>query len=309
MANEWRALERVGQSAGLSGESLEDYLDLAREVHREKLSECVGDYDFDSQYFVFLEQEVFPDERVTDKLHKLNAPQSFVDGLESKSYSIQDAYRTSTKVNYSLDELVDFIMLIKLVHDHPTSQGDGWIEPEDRLHYLLLLTNNELKNQKDYSAIQQSLGMGLLERTGYRYTFRKADSGPYSVLLSRDVDRMYAWNLFDKEIVENTNPNEFRPFRIQLGSSGKIFTTRFQSTLNSIDSLNSDLLREWAICQKDVLQRFGKMSTESLRDYVLSIDSYANKNDGDIILTGRTRIFDSNDAGPISTIAGGMQFA
>lgn len=309
MSNNWRAPEKVGQQIGLSGDELSTFLSVIREIHKEKRKSESDAYDLSQDYFEFLNNEVFADHHVVLHLQELDVAEDTVSKFREGSVDIESAFEISYKFHYKLDQIVDFILLIKLVHDYLEYTGKDYIEPIDRLQYLVYLTNNELKETPVQSARHQRTDLGSLEFTGYRYTFRKRRNGLHSSRLLRDKDRLYAWALFGQEVSGEYDPNQHNPFRLQLGHSGEMITMRYKSKFNGIRTAESDLLREWAISQRDIIERFADMPIDELRNHVTSMNHYSTTPDGRVLLTGRPRFFDPEEEDVLSTIAGGMQIA
>jgi hypothetical protein len=307
MSQNWRAPERVGQQIGLSDEELSSFLSIVREVHQEQRG--IEAYDLSRDYFHFLNDEVFSHPRVVEYLQELNFTEDTVATFREGDVDIENAFDTSYKFHYRLDQIVDFVLLIKLVRDYLEYAETDYIEPIDRLHYLVYLTNNELKETPVQSARRQRTDLGSLEFTGYRYTFRKKEDGLHSQRLSRDKDRLLAWTLFEKKVSDEYDPNQYTPFELQLGRSGEMITMRYESRFDGLRKAQSDLLREWAISQRDVIERFADMPIDELKTHVTSMNEFSTTPDGRVLLTGRPRFFDPEEGDVLSTIAGGMQIA
>lgn len=305
----WRAPERVGESIGLEGENLSLFLSTVREIHRQKVQSEAQNYNLDSEYFEFLRQEVFNHPQVIEHLQNSDISAATITNFEDSKFDIESTFESNYKFNYRLDQLVDFILMVKLVSDYLEHTGDEFLGPTDRLHYLAYLTNNELKETSVESIRNQRTDLGMLEFTGYRYTFRKRKNGPYSTRLARDKDRLFAWDLLNEEINDDFDPNEFRPFQLKLGHSGELLTMRYETKFESMRTAKSHLLREWVLAQRNVIERFAEMPIGDLREYVTQINQYRSKSDGRVLLTGRPRFFDPQAEGPLTTIAGGMQSA
>lgn len=307
--NNWRAPERVGSKIGLSDEELSQFLQTVRKVHREKADSTGNRYDLSQDYFEFLNNEVFSDRRVFNQLNQIGVDDTTISSFKEGEVDIEGAFHSHNRFKYRLDELVDFVMMIKLVRDYLNQSDGSWIEPKDNLHYLVYLVNHELKNREVHFSRNQRTDLGMLEFTGYRYTFRRQANGPHSSRLERDKDRLFAWDLLHQEVTQDYDPNEYQPFRIQLGHSGGLLTMRYKSRFDSLHAGGSELLREWSYCQREVLERFGQMDCDELRNYVTSLDEYQNTIEGRVVLTGRPRFFEPEEDSPISTISGGMLHA
>lgn len=296
MSNEWRAIERVGEDIGLEDEDLRSFLNVARGVYRKQWEDKGENYRIKDEFFEFLRREVLPEDEVLNLLRQLGVDSSTISELESTDFSVSDCFRTNHRFSFGLDELVDFIMLIKMVQDYQDITGLDSVSPLDRLHYLTYLVNDELANETDYSARPQSVGLGMLERTGYRYTYRKRSHGAYSKGLKRDKDRLYSWNLLDEEVDSSYGTDNYHPLAVSLGSSGKILSRRHKDQFEELENANSNLLREWHFKQKDVLQRYAHLDIQELRKQVQTINDFNSKPTGRVLLAGRARVFDSEDA-------------
>jgi hypothetical protein len=297
----------VGEQIGLSGDELSNFLSIIREVHQEKRN--AESYDLSRDYFDFLNSEVFSHPRVVGYLHNINLEEEMIAAFRGGTVDIEDAFDTSYKFNYKLDQIVDFVLLIKLVRDYLDYTGESSLEPANRLHYLVYLTNNELKETPVHSARHQRTDLGSLEFTGYRYTFRKKENGLNSTRLSRDTNRLLAWTLFERKVSDEYDPNQYTPFEFQLGSSGEMITMRHDSKFDGLRKAKSDLLREWVISQRDVIERFGDLPIDELKHHVTSMNEFSTTPNGRVLLTGRPRFFDPEEGDVLSTIAGGMQIA
>lgn len=280
-----------------------------RGVHKEKVDHASSNYEFARDYFGFLNKEVFSDSRVTNELQELGVDEQTISLFASGEVNIKNAFEKHSRFKYRLDELVDFIMMIKLVRDYIQLTDEEWLEPRDRLHYLMYLVNSELRDTSVQSIRDQRTDLGMLEFTGYRYTFRKQGDGPYSNRLERDKDRLFAWDIFFQEISREYDPNEFEPFRLQLGRSGDLLTMRYNSSFDSLGQAESELLRERSFCQRDVLERFAGIEIEELREHVTNINEFEHTRNGRVLLTGRPRFFDPDKDSHITSITGGVQFA
>lgn len=307
MSRNWRAPERVGEQLGLSGDDLSTFLSIIREVHQEQRN--ADSYDLSNNYFEFLNSEVFSHHRVVGYLQEKDIAEETIATFREGTVDIEGAFDSSYKLKYRLDQIVDFVLLIKLVRDYLDYTGNDSLEPSNRLHYLVYLTNNELKETPVHSTRHQRTDLGSLEFTGYRYTFRKKEDGLHSTRLSRDKDRLLAWTLFEQKVSNEYDPNQYTPFELQLGSSGEMITMRYNSKFDGLRKAESDLLREWVISQRDVIERFGNMPIDELKDHVTSINEFSTTPNGRVLLTGRPRFFDPEEGDILSTIAGGMQIA
>lgn len=288
MVNEQRALRRVGEWAGLNEDDLEPYLEVVHRVHNERLQQVGDEYDLSRQYFSFLNAEVFSDEQVIAVLEDVG-----VGGLlalfEQGTIDVEAAFKSYGKVDYDLDELVDFVMMLKFVHDYSRETGESVIVPRNRLQHLLYLVNYQLSRESDpYLPVREN-EWGLLWRTGYRYDFRRLDTGPGSSWLYTDKDRLYAWQLLDEKVVETGLSEIDEPFGVSLGQAGRLLMTRYRRKLQDFDSM---VLRRWDEHQQTVIDEFGTKSQNELWEYVTEVNEYQQRRDGELLLNGRPLQFE-----------------
>lgn len=307
MNHSWRAIQRVGENMGLTKKKLDTYLKVATDVHEEKLQSASDRYDLDSDYFDFLREQVFNDERIISVLRDFDISSEYLEEMQSAELDVSSVFREYWKVNYGLDELVDLVFILKFFNDYSQISGDTFVS-HDRIQYLAYLTNNRLTKREDYSAAPQKTDLGMLERTGYRYTFRKADNRIYSSRLSQDLNRLVASELLDEVVNDEINPNEHKPFSLSLGPAGEFITTRYSRKFRQMNSIGSPLLREWNSCQKEIIRKWRDAPLEDLESYVFKLNSFDQKRNGSVLLTGRTRLFDNQDE-IISDIIQGVQKA
>ncbi|MFC6733054.1 hypothetical protein [Haladaptatus sp. GCM10025893] len=199
-------------------------------------------------------------------------------------------------------------MLLKLIADYQSRTGENSVS-RDRIQYLTYLTNDVLSGREDHSIKPQKTTLGMLERTGYRYTFRKRDSTVHSSRLSQDRNRLIASKIFDERVDESIDPNVQQPFNLSLGFSGEFIATRYRDNLNKIDTAESVLLREWALCQKRVLQKWSGEPISELESRVKSMNSFDENRNGSVLLTGRTRIFSLDSEGLVMDVFNGVKRA
>ena len=288
MVNERRALRRVGEWAGLSEDDLDPYLDVVYRVHNERLQEVGDEYDLHRQYFRFLNDEVFSDERVITVLDNLG-----VEGLlalfRQGTIDVESAFKSHGKVDYDLDELVDFVMMLKFIYEYGRETGEDVIVPRNRLQHLMYLVNYRLSQEPDPYLPERENEWGLLWRTGYRYDFRRLDTGPGSSWLYTDKDRLYAWQLLDEEVVETGLSDIDEPFGVSLGQAGRLLMKRYGRKLQSFDSM---VLRRWDDIQQAVIDEFGMKSQNELWEHVTEVNRYQDRRDGELLLNGRPLQFE-----------------
>ena len=293
MNHAWRAIHRVGENLTLSESEYDEFLEVATEVYQRKLQTASKEYDMDEEYFKFLSEQVFNHDAIIRLINDTAVPEPIISQLENSEFDIAATFEEYTKLDYSLDELVDLIMVLKFFVDYRSITGEESVS-RTKLQYLLYLTNDRLSNQEDRSLKVQKTDLGMLERTGYRYTFRKVNNSIKSSRLAQDRNRLIASNLLDETVDEGQNPNAYEPFDLSLGSAGEFLTTRYKNDLTS-SNMSSLLLREWSIIQKTIIREWGNKSVAAIENEIVSINSYEQKQNGSVLLTGRTRLFDEDE--------------
>lgn len=80
MNDNWRAIERAGHAAGLTGDSYGDYLNVALDILNEAMESEDRTFDsFDDEYFSFLQEHVFQHDRVIELLRRADVEAEFVE--------------------------------------------------------------------------------------------------------------------------------------------------------------------------------------------------------------------------------------
>lgn len=286
MSQNWIILERVGKWIGLEGEELDNYLEVASQIHNVAINEKASDYDLDSEYYEFLNQEVLKSPELLSEIPMQQISAEQLNALESGEVDFENILNKRHLVDYNLDEIVDFVMLLKLIQEYQ-NRTDEHLYPLERLHYLVFIVNHRLSQDDDIVRMEDTLGLGNLQRTGYRYLFLKQEEVPHSKSLLQDKNRLQAWGLIEEKVIENHD--EFRfPFGISIGDSGEFFFTRFG---RQMDRFNSLLLKTWEEEQKKVLQEFATSSNDTIISYLESIDRLHNTGSGNVVLHGRPMNF------------------
>lgn len=272
MVNESLALQKIGEWTELSGEDLHLYLDIAARIQSEKLDEREDFTDFSGErYFEFLNNQVLTDERITHQLESSNIPATKLQQIRQGEVPIEGLYSTQYKLDYGLDQVADFVMMMKFVRDYMDETGEDGIAPRNRLQYLLYLVNYELSQKDTLPNHSNRTNLGNLEHTGYRYTFSKGQRGPFSQKLYRDKNRLFAQSLLYEEVMEESVSQEDEPYQISIGETGDRVFARYGGKLDDMDSV---LLKEWDLQQRDVLDEYGEMPLEELKETVQSIPRF-----------------------------------
>ncbi|WP_224268358.1 hypothetical protein [Haloprofundus salinisoli] len=291
MPDRWLALRRVGEWAGLESDQLTNYLATARPVHNQALQarkEESSKSDLRAEYFDFLNEAVFPAEPIVSFLQQNQIDNQIVKRFETGSVPVKDAFRALSVIDYGLDEIVDFVMLLKLLEQYQ-ERAEIAVEPLENLHSLAYLVNYRLSESDSY-AVSDDHGFGMLEKTGFRYTFERRGDYVWSDSLQRDQDRLAAWQILDRETIDDPQPEWDITYSVSLGEAAELFLTRFEKRLNNFDSF---LLNEWEIQQNTVLEDFATSSKAGISSHLESLERFSTCGDGKVVLNGRPKKFKS----------------
>lgn len=290
MVNETLALKRIGEWAGLSGEQLHLYLDIAADIQSEKLDQREGTERLSGErYFEFLNEEVLTDDRVLEEVELADIPTEKLQLFRNGEAPILELYSEQYKLDYGLDQVADFVMMMKFVRDYMEETGEDSVAPRNRLQYLLYLVNYELSMEDTLPNRSNRTTLGNLEHTGYRYTFSKGN-GPFSPKLYQDKNRLFAQSLLREEVMEKQVPESDEPYKISLGENGERLMARYGKKLDNFDSV---LLKEWDLQQRDVIKEHGSKSMEGLRELVESMPKFQATPKSEELLRARLRDFDN----------------
>lgn len=290
MVNETLALKRIGEWADLSGEDLHIYLEIAADVQSEKLDAREGFQGLSGeQYFEFLNENVLTDERVIEEFEFADIPTEKLQQFREGRVPIKELYSKQYQLDYGLDQVVDFVMMMKFVRDYIEETGEDSVAPRNRLQYMLYLVNYELSKEDTLPNRSNRTNLKNLEHTGYRYTFSKSQRGPFSQKFYRDKDRLFAQSLLDEQVIEDSVSQENEPYRISLGEAGERLFARYGRKLDNIESV---LLKEWDLRQRDVLNEYAEMPMEELKETIQSMPKFEATPITDELLEPRQRDFD-----------------
>lgn len=290
MVNETLALKRIGEWADLSGEDLHIYLDIAADVQSEKLDAREDLQGLSGkQYFEFLNENVLTDERVIEELEFADIPAEKLQQFREGGVPIKDLYSEQYQLDYGLDQVVDFVMMMKFVRDYIEETGEDGVAPRNRLQYMLYLVNYELSKEDTLPNRSNRTNLKNLEHTGYRYTFNKSQRGPFSQKLYRDKNRLFAQSLLDEQVIEGSISQEDEPYQISLGKAGERLFARYGRKLDDIESV---LLKEWDLRQRDVLSEYAEVPMEELKETIQSMPKFEATPITDELLEPRQRDFD-----------------
>ena len=297
MTKEWRALERAGEWADLSGESLEGFILTVQELYNERISTVSQFESFGEEYYRFLNEEVFSDSQVVALLESENATEKVVTAFQNAEVPVEETYREESRVKYDFDEIPDMIMLLKLIESYSKKSEKGSVPSRYHLQKLVFLVDYNLKDKANRTPKRSQIAnLGLLQETGYRYAFEKHRAGPFSAELRQARNRLFAAGIVDETPIIGEGTGEVgerdHRFAISLSEVGEMFVDRFKQRLHRFDSV---LLSDWNQTQEDVIRETVDMSPERIQHYLLTNTDTDEFADGTTLLSGRRKRFNEDE--------------
>lgn len=309
MPNEWKVLERAVDRFDLDYEQREEYVQVVTDVYGEAMASTAGFEEFDDEYYEFLNQEVFSDNRVVSVLRGFGLSDDQLAEFRNGTIDADELVKTWNELRFRIDELIDFAMLLKLVKDYSLRSDTGMIDSRYRLQKLVYLVNRRISQQEDHAAIGETGGdLGMLDRTGYRYRFTKRDSGPFSSDVYEDKNRLFAWELIDEQVVDDEGTGEVaernRRYGIELTPAGEIMVNQFYDRIEQADSV---MLSSWNFAQQTVIDEVVHMPYEDIVGIVGTDERLQRVSTGSELLVGPARKFKASEIEFLDELTG--QFA
>lgn len=293
MESHEKALLRVAQWLELSRSEREEFIDLA---HNISTDDEVPFTEYDEEYLNFLNNEVFSHDKVLEYLEDTGIEEELIQKFRTGTIPYDEVYQSWNEIRYSVNEILDLTMLLKLIHscsENPGTLSQG-IDSRYKFQKLVYLVNRMLADQNRPDTDTAPYDHGKLEKTGFRYTYRMRSSGPFAKSLEEDKRRLYASNLIDEEVIAKRGTPEINEekcrYRIKLGRSGEVVMDRFASQL---DELETEILSEWENAIDHVVLQFGHMTVEELQEYIMELDPVKEAENRDLLLRGRRVTYDS----------------
>jgi len=307
MPNEWKVILRAANSLDLTEIEREQYIHQVTEIYSDKVVDAPP-LSKSNRYNDFLNEKIFSDPRLVKFLKETGAPQEVVNRFSEGGINVEKLVQTWNQIQFTLDELIDLIMILKLVRDYSEVSHNGRIDSRYRLQKLLYLVNAQLREENNPGQRGQFENeLGMLDRTGYRYQFVRRESGPYAEVAYEDKNRLFAWNLVDEPVVGEEGTGEVaernRRYGIELSAEGEIFTERFYDKIKNSDSI---MVQEWNLAQKVIIEQTAAMSQNDLQNHVGEITD-SNVGTGEVYLSGPTRKFKKNDVEFLDQLADRME--
>ncbi|MFC7175125.1 hypothetical protein ACFQL0_20550 [Haloplanus litoreus] len=283
MARHEKALLRVSQWLDLSRTERQEFVDTAQRISSRQEAAFS---QYDEEYLEHLKQDVFTHEEVLSYLEEAGIGEDVVQDFSSGEIPFDEVYQSWNEIRYSVNEILDLTMLLKLVHSCSETLSQG-IDSRYKFQKLVYLVNQELADQNRMDRDTTPYDHGKLEKTGFRYTYRMRSSGPFAKTLEEDKRRLYASNLIDEEVMAKVETPEINEencrYRITLGRSGEVVMDRFASQL---ELLETEVLSDWEDTIDHVVLQFGHMTVEELHEYIMDLDPVKEAEERDLLLRG-----------------------
>lgn len=311
MPNEWKVLTRVIEHDSgfeFTDETYERYITAVSEAYADATSRREGTPTEEDQYHSFLVEEVLSDSRVIKVLEEVQAPSSKITSIHDGTIDLESSVDQWYEIRFTLDELLDFLMLLKLVRDYTEASSSKQIESRYKFQKLVYLVNHNLMNQEDY--LMDDSRFGLLSKTGYRYRYSNRESGPYSEEVYEDKNRLFAWKLIDEPVTGSEGTGEVaernRRYAIELSAQGEIMVERFY---NRIESTDSFIISAWNQAQTKEVQKVAQMNHSELKEYVNQIEGVRTTDKGGELLIGPENKFQETEIEYLEELRGEFEHA
>lgn len=311
MPNEWKVLTRViehGSEFEFTDETYERYIAAVSEAYADATARHEGTPRTEDEYHSFLIEEVLTDSRVIEALEESEAPDSKISSIHNRTLDLEASVNQWNEIRFTLDELLDLLMLLKLIRDYTESSNLNQVESRYRLQKLVYLVNHNLMNQEGYS--MDNSRFGLLNKTGYRYRYSKRESGPYSEELYEDKNRLFAWSLIDEPIAGSDGTGEVaernRRYSIELSAQGEIMVERFYDRIERTDSF---IISAWNQAQTEEIQKTIQMDHSELKEHVNQIEGVRTTDNGGELLIGPENKFQETDIEYLEELRGEFEYA
>lgn len=295
MVSEWRALKRAGEWAGLEGTALEDFIVLVADIHNAAIADYGEFEDYGQEFFDFLNDEVFSDEHVVNLLVTADVDEETLAAFRSGNVPIEQTFHTKHVLDHSLNQLVDLIMMLKLVDRYTTKTNQEYIPSRYHFQKILFQTNLRLKKEETGSIVDDSK-FGLLKKTGYRYSFRKRNSGPFATEAYTDKYRLFASDLLDEDVLADNGTGEVaehnHTYGIKLSEKGKLLLSRFRNILVQFEN---DILFYWDRAQENAIDELSELSVDEIEGIIAEETDIESRNTGEEVLPPRQMTFDSDE--------------
>lgn len=293
MPTHYKTIKRVAQWLDLPSEAKREFIDLSNELVSKHGAEFSK---YDEEYLEFLENRVFTDEELIDSLETHDIGTEIRNKFESRQIPFEDqVFRNRTEIRYASNEILDMTMLLKTIHKYSEYCDSGCVESRYIFQKLVYLINRDLVNRETIGPNTVPVDHGQLEKTGFRYTYRKRNSGPFSKGLVQDKNRLFASDIISEEFVEDSATPEINEeggrFKISLGPAGEVIMERFSKM---IEDAQTDVLFEWVDSIDMITAEVASMSLGELESWIENIEDVQDAEDRDLLIRGRQTEYKSD---------------
>jgi hypothetical protein len=288
-----KAIKRVAQWLNLPDEAEREFIDLSHKLvtkHGAEFSQ------YDEEYLGFLENRVFTDDELIQFLENQGVEVEVREQFKSQSIPFDEqVYRTRTEIRYDANEMLDMTMLLKTIHKYSGYSDSGCVESRYTLQKLIYLINRDLLKRKTVGPDTVPVDHGKLEETGFRYTYRKRNSGPFSKGLVQDKNRLFASDLISEAFAEEGGSPEINEedgrFEIGLGPAGEVVMERFSEMLENVQT---HVLFEWDKSIDMITAEVASMTVSELETWIENIEDVQEAEDRDLLIRGRQTEYESD---------------
>lgn len=282
----YKTIKRVAQWLDLPDEAKREFIDLSHKLVAEHGAEFSN---YNEEYQKFLENRVFNDAEVIQFLEHQGVEVEIRDQFKSRAIPFDEqVYRSRNEIRYNVNEMLDMTMLLKAIHKYSKYSDSACVESRYTLQKLIYLINRDLLNKKTVGSDTVPFDHGKLEETGFRYTYRKRNSGPFSKGLVQDKNRLFASDLISEEFTEEGDTQEINEedgrFEIGLGPAGEVVMERFSKM---IENAQTHVLFEWEKSIDMITAEVASMSLSELETWIKNIDDVQEAEDRDLLIRGR----------------------
>lgn len=288
-----KTIKRVAQWLNLPDEAEREFINLSHKLvnkHGAKFSR------YDEEYLEFLENKVFADEELIQFLEDQGMGFEVREQFQSQTIPFSEqVYRSRVEFRYDANEMLDMTMLLKTIHKYSEYSDSGCVESRYTLQKLIYLINQDLLDGKTVGSDTVPVDHGKLEETGFRYTYRKRNSGPFSKGLVQDKNRLFASDLIYEEFTEEGSSPEINEedgrFEIGLGQAGEVVMERFSEM---IEDVQTHVLFEWETSIDMITAEVASMTVSELEAWIENIDEVQEAEDRDLLIRGRQTEYESD---------------
>lgn len=289
----YKIIKRVAQWLNLPDEAEREFIELSHEL----VSKYGAEFSqYDEEYLEFLENKVFTDDELIQFLENEEVKAEIREKFKSQAIPFDEkVYRSRTEIRYNANEMLDMTMLLKTIHKYSEYSDSGCLESRYTLQKLIYIINRDLLDEETVGPDTVPVDHGKLEETGFRYTYRKRNSGPFSKGLVQDKNRLFASNLISEKFTEDGGTPEINEkngrFEIGLGPAGEVVMERFSEM---IENSQNHVLFEWEDSIDTITAEVASMTMSELEERIEDIEDIQEAEDRDLLILGRQTEYESH---------------